>query len=603
MRLLISKIIIILAFLLLLPAIASAALTINYINLTPELDISFFGDYNVTANITNDTSVDLVKVNISTQSGDGGSCWEYYVNGTCAEDEPVEYEMSYVSENIYLKNYVRPDLIYPQIEFGPDSIFWYNFPQRMNLDKNSYHILHFTNNFTPVENMSLWLEFDIDAKDSSRSKDVLVYLVSRGQAISYFQDDWRLKENTTLVSSIPRTLPKNHEHTENSSHHLVKLLTNEDGTVTSHSLNISDEFWIALHTPAVSSQGWNVSYRNDSLCNNSGNWYIGNQQGWTTSLQSGCPDIHVHLARRNTNSDSVNITLWANDSLANEDLTSSSFSFGELPKFPPLPTSFLNPINQTYSRMLNITWSESSDPNGDAINYNLSLLNADGIYNSTLNTSTNLTSYYWNTSSVDDGIYDLRIEVCDTSNECSNFSMSLLYSNFTIDNTAPTLSFSCSSDEVYIRDEIECSCSATDNYDSDPEIVYSRFPGTNTVGTFTIFGCNATDENGNVESINFTYEVKYSPGSGTSGGSSSATIQSNESEELNETEEEIIEQEDLGNSSFQNSIKDKIDLITETSINKISFLILFSLLLLSGIYIFLKIIKKPKIKIRKKIKK
>jgi hypothetical protein len=50
-----------------------------------------------------------------------------------------------------------------------------------------------------------------------------------------------------LVGTITNAMEFDHEHTENSQHHLVALTTNADGTIGNNNLDISDDFWIVLY--------------------------------------------------------------------------------------------------------------------------------------------------------------------------------------------------------------------------------------------------------------------------------------------------------------------------------------------------------------------
>lgn len=97
--------------------------SINLINITPSLDITFFENYNITANITNNSLMDVVTVNISQINGDGDSCWEFFVNGSCSAYAGEIFSMSLESESIWKRAPIRPDNIYPQIEFGIDELF------------------------------------------------------------------------------------------------------------------------------------------------------------------------------------------------------------------------------------------------------------------------------------------------------------------------------------------------------------------------------------------------------------------------------------------------------------------------------------------------
>lgn len=193
-----------------------------------------------------------------------------------------------------------------------------------------------------------------------------------------------------------------------------------------------------------------MQYLNDSLCNNTNRWYLGYQRGWTTTYQAGCPNAHIHLARRTDYIDGVNLTVTANYTDGNSTVESSLITFAELPNLAPSPTGFTYPVNGTYSGNINITWQDTIDPNGDIVTYNLSLLNADGSYNQTLNTSTTLASYYWNSSNVSDGVYDLRVVACDPSNACSNFTLGGSYGNFTVDNIADVATSTTTTEETTI---------------------------------------------------------------------------------------------------------------------------------------------------------
>ncbi len=415
--------------------------SINNITLQPDLNLAYFGSYNLTANVTNASPMDSVIANVSIINGDGGSCGQFFVNGTCAENSTTTYNLTYVSQDFWRRTAIRPDNIYPQIEFAEDTVYWYNSPQNISLHKESIHLMHFTNNYSDAPNMSFWIEFDASPADPTKTKDLVVYVIERGHNISYFQgSDWRNNAGeVSLVATLTRESPKSHTHTSNSSHYLITLTADNNGTIGNEHVNISGDFWVALYSNAPTTQGWNLAYRNDTLCNNSGRWYTEQQGTWTPSPKSGCPDNHVHFARRIDVVDGLSVATTANYTDGNATTNFTNFTFAGLPNLPPVATAFNYPQNGTYAGFLNISWIPVSDPNGDPITYNLSLLNADGTLNRTLNTSTNLTYFYWNSSTVLDGVYDLRIVACDPSSACTNFTLGGLYNNFTIDNTAPNI--------------------------------------------------------------------------------------------------------------------------------------------------------------------
>lgn len=413
----------------------TSAPSITDITIDPALNISYFGAYNVSANVTDFTEVDYVYLNLSAINGDNVTCWEFYANGTCAHSEPLIYEMPNISDDIYMKQGIWPDNIYPQIELASDDLYWYNEPEQMELSGASYHMIHFVNNFTFVANTSFWIEFDAQTTGSS-SGAVNIYLVGRGEDETFFQSNWRNDPNTDIVGSITEDTPKDHTHTANSRHYLIRLLSNDDGTIGSKDLNVTDDFWIVVYKhDTKTSKAFELNYLNSSLCDDGDRWYTGSRSDWSITPQAGCPNVHTHIARDNLQyRDGVNITVCANDTLSYSTCESSQEYFATLPPLPPTPTGFYTPENGTFSEYLNITWAECIDPNGDSVTYNLSLRNTDGSFNLTIENGISDLWKNWNTRGATDGTYDLLMYCCDDGGLCSNFSQSEDYNNFTIDN-------------------------------------------------------------------------------------------------------------------------------------------------------------------------
>ena len=420
------------------------ALTIDSVNLTPELDFTRFAPYNVTANITNTSVLNSVQVNISGINGEGCVFWDFYVNGSCAS-EILNFEMNYsASEGLWKKTNIFPDYIYPEIFFAPSEIAWYNEPSEIETWRRNYHLFNFTNSFEMVENMSFWIEFNALATNDRNSNQLFVYVVGNGSNqidLDYFESDWRNKENTELVATFSRDDVFHHHHggndtdPGNSSHKLVTLSTNSDGTIGSKGLNLSEFFWVVLYQDSVNiNRGWNLRYQDSSLCENQNAWFIGDRSGggtWNTPLwQNGCPDVHIHIARDNNETrDGINITVIVSNE-TDTDLFSEAFYFGEITNLPPTPTSFITPVvGGVYNDSINITWNPSSDPNNDVITYNISLLNSSGGFNQTLNVTEEL-FFFWDLANISDGKYGLRIEICDQEALCVN---STLGGNFTIE--------------------------------------------------------------------------------------------------------------------------------------------------------------------------
>ncbi|GAF90228.1 unnamed protein product, partial [marine sediment metagenome] len=267
-----------------------------------------------------------------------------------------------------------PDFIYPQIKFAEDKIYWYNTREFLPLYKDSYHIFKYTNNYTVNANTSFWIEFDSVSK-SETVKGLQVYLFDRTTNITDFQSDWvkSLGSKAELVAEISTDQAKNHNHTQNSSHYLITLTANEDGTIGTNNLNVTDSFWVVLYSAGTTeAKCWNMSYRRQDLCNTS-NWWIGEAGVWTTTAQYGCPDTHVHVARRNISgsSDGVAMQSCGADNFGNINCTVVEYEFfGALPNLAPVANAITNPVSSnTYSCPINITWYAFHDPNGDVVIY------------------------------------------------------------------------------------------------------------------------------------------------------------------------------------------------------------------------------------------
>lgn len=387
------------------------AQSINSVEISPALDISRFAPYKILADISG--SPTSVSIDVTGINGDlpDPMRWDYYVDGTSAAGG-VTQSMTYnsgsgkwESDNIY------PDSIYPEVYFADSNTTWYNSPSDKILQKNSYQLMHFTNPFTMVGDMSFFIEFNAVPR-SSNSQDLEVYLVKKGKNASFFNSDWRSSADVELVGIKTNQDSFHHTHTANSSHHLVPLLTNSNGTVGVKNLDISDDFWIVLYSKApINNLGWNLKYH--PACDDRGMWYQGSQAGWTTTAQSGCPDAHIHVARRDTYIDGVKSVVTAN--FAGEDpvISTDYFYFSDLPNLPPNSTSFITPIpggiyNGGGTDEIEISWAAATDPNNDSLLYSIYLLNSSDEVIATLATGIASTSYTWDISGVDNGTYGLK---------------------------------------------------------------------------------------------------------------------------------------------------------------------------------------------------
>ena len=430
---------------LLMGGLSFATVSVGDINLIPDLDISRFLPYNITANITNTTELSSVTVNISGINGEGVVCWDYYVNGTCGSEE-LSFPMADQGEGIWLKENIYPDYIYPEIYFVESDITWYNEPEDIRMWRGNYHLFNFTNSFDMENNMSFWIEFNSIAA-AGNSVDLSVYIIGNGSnqiGLDYFTEDWRSKDNTELVATLDRNIAFHHTHTVNSTHHLVALGTNADGTIGSKNINVSEYFWVILYPDSPNTgRGWDLRYHDEILCSNTNAWYTASRTGGTWNspvFQNGCPDAHIHIARRISN-DGINVTVHGVDNETNEDVSSAQFYFGELPNMPPNPTTITYPLeNVTYDgsehgvdNLINISWNPATDPNiGDNLTYTISLYYGNETLVGYLVNDTEELNYEWNITDVEDGDYYLTLSICDDEPLCVNSTMA---GNFTIDRT------------------------------------------------------------------------------------------------------------------------------------------------------------------------
>ncbi|MFZ2912556.1 MAG: LamG domain-containing protein, partial [Candidatus Absconditicoccaceae bacterium] len=413
--------------------------TLTGITLIPTLNASHFADYSISTIISGNIvsgSVDLQGIN-----GDGTNCIHYYVSGSCIPFT-FTYPLSYSGGQVWQATGIRPDQIYPQIFFAPSTITRNNPPNNTTLTRNSYSLFHMQNNFSMVSGSSFWIELNT-LRRATNSVNLSVYLVERGHDLSYFNSNRLSNSGVELVGTITNTTNFDHEHTVNSAHNLIALSTNSSGNIGTKNINISGDFWIVLYPNTTNTnRGRDLRYQPSSICDNTSGWYMGNQgAGWTTTAQSGCPDSHIHIARKDTKIDGVNAVVKATytGGLGTGEISGfNDFYFGVLPNMAPNPTSFISPTSGSiYSGNIDISWNPATDPNNDILSYNIYLLSNTGTVLQTLITGNTNTQYTLNKGVISDGEYSLKIEACDTESLCSESSLD---DNFFIDTIPPTAS-------------------------------------------------------------------------------------------------------------------------------------------------------------------
>jgi hypothetical protein len=426
---------------------AANAETVSGLDIVPDLDVTKFSPYKLRADVSG--SPTSVSLSVSGINGDGGSYWNYYADGTPAS-QTVTKTMSFLaSSSQWQSANFYPDDIYPEIFFAPSSITFNDDPSNRVVRTGEYQIMHFYNPFSMVASSTFFIEVNASPRSLTQSVDLEIYVVEKNKTADFFTNNWLSSADAELVGTVNRNTAFHHDHVVGrSSHHLIPLTINSNGTVGSKNLDISGDFWVVVYADSPSSiRGWNFKYQPSSRCTADNLWYRGNVSTWSVTPQAGCPDSHIHLARRGDDPDGVMALVTANYAGGVIATSSANFYFSPLPNLAPNLTSFINPVaggvyNGNGVDEVLISWNPATDPNeDDSLIYSLYLLDSAGATSSELVTGATSTSYLWDISSVPNGEYGLRGIVCDNAVQslCTPFVLS---SNFFISKSAPVYSLS-----------------------------------------------------------------------------------------------------------------------------------------------------------------
>jgi hypothetical protein len=410
---------------------------ITSIAINPELDISYFGRYEITADINE--SPNSVTVDVSGVNGEGSAYWDYYVDGTPVPEQRTKTLTYDGAMGKWVSEKINPDDIYPEIYFAPSSVTWNNTSSNIPIRKDSYQIFHIQNSFKMVPNMSFFIEINAAPSSYQNSQEMNVYLVKNNMPLSFFESNWTNNPEAELVASIGRNQSYHHTHNENATHFLIPLQANANGNIGANNLDVSSDFWIVLYSNSPDEEkGWQLRYNPSNICNNNNAWYIGQRNDWLVTPQEGCPQVHFHIARRETISDGVRAIINA------DGITSSrTFYFAPTPNLAPNSTSFLTPtanqvIDANTENTVQITWDPVQDPNNDSLFYNLYLISGED--STQIASHLTETSFNWDITQIAEGSYGLKGSSCDNASPslCTDF----LLENFEIKKNAPVYSLS-----------------------------------------------------------------------------------------------------------------------------------------------------------------
>lgn len=390
--------------------------SVDSLSIVPSLSPIYYGNYTFVANVSNNTPFSNVNISYTGLNADGGLCWHYYVNGTCQRSGLIDGVMSLQSPNSYSLS-VEHNVIIPAIVYGFTDMFADSSRELSSVNNGSYQIFHAVNNLTINNGTFADIEFDVRNRTLTDSP-VLVYLFGNNVTLSDFQSsDWASKGE--LVGIVSPEQPFNHLHGNNSGHYVIGALANSDGTMGMTHVNVTGGFYMAFYSLSDSSHGWDLSYRNNTLCQSS-DWWTGNSTNGV-ALQSGCPDVRWYVVRTSLSnaSDAVFVKSCVNRTLS--ACRDETFYFGALPELPPISNSVISPaLGSSHFCPIVIEWNAFNDPNDDPVLYDLQLLYPNQTFIQNITGSVNGTSYFWDCESVAGGNYRINVIGRDASNLSSS---------------------------------------------------------------------------------------------------------------------------------------------------------------------------------------
>jgi hypothetical protein len=140
-----------------------------------------------------------------------------------------------------------------------------------------------------------------------------------------------------------------------------------------------------------------------------------------------------------------NVSFYVNDTLGSvNDTEKTNFTIVDINN-PPSSPYILAPANgDIISGQFNITGTQVFDQENDSLRMNITLLNPDYTFNSTIASdvgNATATFYEWDTTTVPDGVYSLEVVFYENETVEGLSSSDTLQGNFTVDNNPPYLQF------------------------------------------------------------------------------------------------------------------------------------------------------------------
>jgi hypothetical protein len=196
--------------------------------------------------------------------------------------------------------------------------------------------------------------------------------------------------------------------------------------MSQHNFSLNKALYITLQSE-TSVLNWGTASVNwDNLIINSSNYTFGM-----------FPDTNL--------TGNYNVTIIANSTLGTLNNTEkTNFTIEYINSPPTVPFVLYPNANSIISGVKNITWSNVLDKEQDSLQFNVTLLNTDYSFNSTIASNygnNQSTKYLWNTALRQDGDYSLKVMVFENATAERLSRSNTLYGSFTIDNTPPAIQF------------------------------------------------------------------------------------------------------------------------------------------------------------------
>jgi len=170
---------------------------------------------------------------------------------------------------------------------------------------------------------------------------------------------------------------------------------------------------------------------------------------------------------------------------------SFNITFGNL---PPIANIITNPLNgSNVSGLDTIDWLPFTDPNNDAVIYNVTLKNLDGTHNTTIQDGIGATSINvdWNTYS--NSTFFLQVEGCDPSDLCSSTNITITIIIIPVPIT-PSAIFCLNDDELFVRESTRTITDGVLEIEQIEEIFFCNYGCTNqSITNFGNPGCIESD--------------------------------------------------------------------------------------------------------------